>query len=176
MLRFASRSARLLLITLSAIPVTARAQAGSFASGTAVGVTVQAIGSTEGLAEVPAVALHVTSIGASGLGVDVTLGTVPTVLAAGVFLLAPDVSIARLFPVGGGAFMVKVGPSGIIAAAEGGAAGVLGAHVGAVALVRLGNRLGIRAEVVPRFYGFDGEIVQLTTFGIGLTSLPERHR
>ena len=176
MLRFAPRSAHLLLIGLSVLPVAARAQAGSFPSGTAVGVTVQAIGTTEGLAEVPAVALHITSIGTSGLGVDFTLATVPTVLAAGLLLLAPDVGIARLFPVGGGAFMVKVGPSGIIATAEDGTAGVLGAHVGAVALVRLGNRIGIRAEVVPRFYVVESEIVQVTTFGIGLTSLPQRAR
>lgn len=176
MLRFAPRSAHLLLIGLSVLPVAVRAQGGSFASGRAVGVTVQAIATSDGVAEVPAVALHITSIGTSGLGVDVTLATVPTVLAAGVLLLAPDVGIARLVPVGGGAFMVKVGPSALIAAGEGDRVGVLGAHVGAVALVRLGNRIGIRAEVVPRFYAFEGEIGQLTTFGIGLTSLPERRR
>lgn len=173
--RFAFRTAHL-LVALSVIPVAARAQTGSFGSGRAVGVTIQAIGTSEGMAEVPAVALHVTSISRSGLGVDVTLATVPNALAAGLLLLAPDVGIARLFPIGGGALILKSGPSAVIVGAGSGAGGAFGVHVGAAALFRVGNRLGIRAEVVPRFYTFEGGSFQLTTFGIGFTSLPERSR
>lgn len=174
--RFASCTARVFFAALFVIPVAANGQASSFPAGSAVGVTVQAIGTGDGVAEVPAVALHFTSIRPSGIGVDVTIATVPSVLAAGVLLLAPDVGIARIFPVGGGALMLKAGPSGVIANGEGGGAAVLGIHVGAVALLRLGSRVGIRAEVVPRGYSAEGEIFRLTTFGIGLTSLPAPSR
>jgi hypothetical protein len=176
MSRSVSRPAPLLLIALLVAPDPARAQERSFTSATAVGVTVQAIGSSDGWAEVPAVALHITSIRAPGLGVDLTLGTVPSVLAGGVFLVAPDVGIAGVFPVGGGALMLKVGPSGVIVSGEGDVAGVLGFHMGAAAFIRLGKSLGIRAEVVPRFYSFEGGSARLVTIGIGLTSLPERFR
>jgi hypothetical protein len=175
MSRFASRSA-VLVGALSLVPATAHAQGGSLASATAVGVTVQAIGTSDGWAEVPAIGLHLTTVRASGLGIDVTLGTVPSVLASGVLLLAPDVGVAQLFPIAGGALMLKAGPSGIIVSGGDETAGVVGVHVGAVAFLRMGPRIGIRAEIVPRFYSFDGESVHLTTFGIGLTSLPERFR
>jgi hypothetical protein len=176
MWRSASRFAPLLLVALLVAPVAARAQEESFTSATAVGVTVQAIGTSGGWAEVPAVALHITSIRASGLGVDVTLGTLPSALASGVFLLAPDVGMAGIFPIGGGAFMLKGGPSGVVVSTEGAAGGALGFHVGAVAFIRLGDNLGIRAEVVPRIYSFEGGSAHLVTFGIGLTSLPQRFR
>jgi hypothetical protein len=170
MLRSTSRT--LLIAALSAMPSVIHAQTASFGSGTAVGVTVQAIGTSDGWAEVPAVGFHVTSIRPSRLGVDVTVGTVPSVLAAGALLLAPDVGIGYVFPIGGGALMLKGGPSGVLVGGEGGGGGVLGFHAGAIAFVRLARNFGIRAEVVPRFYSVEGEFFRLTTFGIGLTSLP----
>jgi hypothetical protein len=176
MSRSASRFALLILCALLAVPVAARAQDGSRTSATAVGVTVQAIGSSDGWAEVPAVALHITSVRASGLGIDLTLGTVPSALASGVLLLAPDVGIAGVVPVGGGALMIKGGPSGVVVGSEGGAGGVLGFHIGAAAFIRLGKAVGMRVEVVPRFYSVDGGTARLVTLGIGLTSLPERFR
>jgi hypothetical protein len=176
MSRFAAPSVRFLLIALSVVPLAAWAQERSFASGTAVGVTVQAISLRDGWAEVPAVALHVTSIRASRFGVDLTVGTVPSALASGLFLVTPDVGIARLFPIAGGALMLKAGPSAILVGAGHGLGGVVGAHVGATAFVRVGSSFGFRGEVVPRIYAFEGGIVRVTTFGIGLTSLPDRPR
>jgi hypothetical protein len=176
MSRFATCATQILLAVLSFIPVLAGAQTGSFGSGSAVGLTVQAIRTDDGFAEVPAVELHITSIRPSGFAVDLGLATIPSALASGLLLLAPDVGIAHVFPVGGGGLMIKGGPSGVVAAAEGLAGGAWGFHVGAAALLRLGNSFGIRAEVVPRFYAFGNGIVQLTTFGIGFTSLPSRPR
>jgi hypothetical protein len=176
MLRFASRATSLFLVALCINPVTARAQVGAFGSGTAVGVTVQAISTEDGFVEVPAVELHITSIRPSGFALDVGLATLPSALAAGFFLIAPDLGVGRVLPVGGGALILKGGPSAVLVGSGAGGGGAVGIHVGAAALVRLGPRAGLRLEVVPRFYAFGGGGFQLTTFGIGLTSLPDQSR
>jgi hypothetical protein len=176
MSRFASCTVRLLLGALLSAPAAAYAQTRSFGSGSAIGVTLQAIGGQEGILEIPAVGLHITSIRPSGRAFDVTVATLPAALGVGALLLAPDVSLAYVFPVGGGGLMIKGGASGIFAATGDEAGAIGGIHVGAAAFLRLGKRFGIRAEIVPRFYAFEDGPVQLTTFGIGFTSLPAPSR
>ena len=171
MSRFAFRTARVLAAVLPCVPLVARAQAGSFGSGSAVGVTIQAIPELT-----PAVGLHITVIKPSGIGLDFTFSTLPMALVSGLLILAPDVGLARVVPVGGGALMVKAGPSAVMATAGNEGAAAWGAHIGAAAFLRTGPSFGIRAEIVPRFYAYDGRMVQLTTFGIGFTSLPTRRR
>ena len=175
MSRFAFSTARALAAVLVCVPLVVRAQTRSFGSGTAVGVTVQAIGTEEGISEVPAVALHVTAIRRSGLGVDFTVATLPTALASGLVLIAPDLGLARVLPIGGGGLMIKGGPSAVIIGGPYGGV-VWGFHVGAAAFVRLSNGFGIRAEIVPHVYSHDEGSTSLTTFGIGFTSLPARRR
>lgn len=170
-----SRFALCTAAVIVCVPLMARAQPGSF-SGTAVGVTVQAIGTEEGISDMPAVALHVTATGRSRIGIDITVATLPTfVLATGVLLVVPDMGLAGVIPIGGGALMIKGGPSAVILGGPDG--GVLwGAHIGAAAFVRLSNRFGIRAEIVPHLYDYGEGPRQLTTFGLGFTSLPRRSR
>lgn len=171
---FAQRTVHALFIGLSVLPVvTASAQSRSFGQGTAVGVTVQALGSDDGWAEIPAMELHVTSIAASGFALDFGIATLPTALASGVLVFAPTVAPAYVLPVGGGGLMLKAGFTGVVVATSDGGGVVTGLLVGATAFVRLSEGFGLRAEIVPRWYGF-GEGMRLTTFGIGFTSLPKR--
>jgi hypothetical protein len=173
MSRFA-RCKALVLLTLSAIPPDADTQSRPFGPGTAVGATVQWIGTDDEVIEAPAVALHVTSIRRSGLAFDFGLATLPMALADGELILAPDISIAGIIPIWGGGLFLKGGPSFILL--EGGTAGgLVGAHLGAGVFVRTGKGFGIRAEVIPRVYAapmVGGFVV--TTYGIGFTSLPRR--
>src|SRR5687768_16839339 len=80
MSRFARCNA-LVLLTLSAIPADADTQSRPFGSGTAVGATVQWIGTDDEVIEAPAVGLHITSIRRSGLAFDFGLATLPMTLA-----------------------------------------------------------------------------------------------
>jgi hypothetical protein len=176
MSRFALCTARILAGVLVCVPLPAAAQTGSFGSGTAVGVTIQALETDEGILELPAVGLHVTVIGRSAIGVDFTISTIPNYVAAGAVWIAPDLGLARVLPVGGGALMIKGGASAVLIAGPDGGNAVWGGHVGLAAFVRLGNRFGIRAEIVPHLYRLEQHTSQLTTLGIGFTSLPARRR
>lgn len=161
-----------LLAAASVFPGLAQAQASSFGSGKAVGVTVQAVSSFEGFADPLAVGLHVTLIRASGPDFDFDIATLPTFIAGGALFLAPDVGIGHTFPIGGGALMLKAGPSAVLLATGMGSGAWWGLHGGAIAFLRLARNFGIRVEVVPRVYSVDGEQLSGATFGIGLTSLP----
>ena len=163
------RTCLTLLAAASVVPGIAQAQGGSFGSGKAVGVTVQAVKGFEGFADDPlAVGLNFTLIRASGPDFDFGIATTPLVLV----LLAPDVGIGHTFPIGGGALMLKAGPSAILVATGMGGAAWWGLHGGAIAFLRLAPNLGIRLEVTPRWYSGSGEQLSGATFGIGLTSLP----
>ena len=162
-----------LLAATSVVPAIAQAQASSFGSGNAVGVTVQAVEGFEGFADDPlAVGLHFTFFRASGPDFDLGIATTPAILG----LLAPDVGIGHTFPIGGGALMLKAGPSALLLVTAMGSAAWWGLHGGAIAFLRLGRDFGIRLEVTPRWYSGDGEQLSGTTFGIGLTSLPKSDR
>jgi hypothetical protein len=177
MSRFAFCTAVALLFVLACVPHAAAAQAGSFGPGTAVGGTIQAIGTNEGASELLAVGLHVTTVRRSGFAADFGLATSPQLLLLGYVWFAPDAGVARVIPLGGGALMIKGGPSAVINGGPYGSGVVWGAHIGAVAFLRLSNRCGIRAEIVPHFYRDANERTgPLTMFGIGLTSLPARRR
>ena len=176
MSRFALHTARILASVLVSVPLTASAQTGSFGSGTAVGVTIQAIDTDEGILELPAIALHVTAIRRSGTGFDFSLTTIPNYVALGAVWIAPDLGLARVIRVGGGALMIKGGPSAVLIAGPYGGTAVWGGHVGLGAFVRLGNRFGVRAEIVPHLYAREGGTSQLTMLGFGFTSLPARSR
>ena len=176
MSRFALCTARILACALVCAPLPAAAQTGSFGSGTAVGVTIQALETDDGILELPAIGLHVTAIKRSGIGVDLTVSTIPNYVAAGAVWVAPDIGLARVIPVGGGALMIKGGPSAVLIAGPYGGTALWGGHVGLAAFVRLANRFGIRAEIVPHFYAVEERTSQLTTWGIGFTSLPARRR
>jgi hypothetical protein len=162
----------MLLAAASVIPIVTQAQTSSFGSGKAVGVTVQGITSFESIAEVAAVGLHFTSIRASGPDFDFGIATLPTAVVGGALFLAPDVGIGHTFPIGGGAVMLKAGPSAVLLATGMGGGAWWGLHGGAIAFLRLARNFGIRVEVVPRVYAVDGEQLSGATFGIGLTSLP----
>lgn len=158
-----------LLAATSVIQGMAQAQASSFVSGDAVGVTVQAVRGFEGFADEPlAVGLHFTLFRASGPDFDLGIATTPAILG----LLAPDLGIGHTFPIGGGAVMLKAGPSALLVLTAMGSAGWWGFHGGAIAFLRLARDFGIRLEVTPRWYSGDGERLTGATFGIGLTSLP----
>lgn len=162
-----------LLAATSVLPGIAQAQASSFGSGDAVGVTVQAVRGFEGFADDPlAVGLHFTFFRASGPDFDFGIATTPTILV----LLAPDVGIGHTFPIGGGALMFKAGPSAILLVTGMGSAAWWGLHGSAIAFLRLARDFGIRLEVTPRWYSGDGEQLLGATFGIGLTSLPTSGR
>ena len=158
------------------VPAAAQAQASSFGSGKAVGVTVQAVTRFEGFADPLAVGLHFTLITASGPDFDFGIATFPTFLAGGAVFVAPDVGIGHTFPIGGGALMLKAGPSAILLATGMGGGAWWGWHGGAVAFLRLAGNFGMRVEIVPRVYSVDGEQLSGATLGIGLTSLPTPDR
>ena len=159
---------------LLATAADADGQSRRFGPGTAVGATVQWIGTDDTVIEAPAVALHVTSIRRSGLAFDFGLATLPMALADGELILAPDISIGGVIPLWGGGLFLKGGLSTILLE-FGTAGGVMGAHLGAGVFVRTGTGFGIRAEVIPRVYAIPmvGGFV-VTTYGIGFTSLPRR--
>ena len=159
-----------LLAAASVVPGIAQAQASSFGSGKAVGVTVQAVKGFEGFADDPlAVGLHFTLIRASGPDFEFGIATTPTILG----LLAPDVGIGHTFSIAdGGALMLKAGPSALLIATGFGGAAYWGLHGSAIAFLRLARNFGIRLEATPRWYSADGEQLYGATFGIGLTSLP----
>ena len=158
-----------LLAATSVVPGTAQAQASAFASGDAVGVTVQTVRGFEGFADNPlAVGLHFTLFRASGPDFDFGIATTPAILG----LLAPDVGIGHTFPVGSGALMLKAGPSALLLVTAMGSAAWWGLHGSAIAFLRLGRDFGIRLEATPRWYSGAGEELSGATFGIGLTSLP----
>src|SRR5688572_8725135 len=105
------RTCLTLLVATSVVQGIAQAQASSFVSGDAVGVTVQAVRGFEGFADdALAVGLHFTFFTASGPDFDFGIATTPTILG----LLAPDVGIGHTFPIGGGALMLKAGPSAVL--------------------------------------------------------------
>ena len=163
------RTCLTLLVATSVVQGIAQAQASSFVSGDAVGVTVQAVTGFEGFADDPlAVGLHFTFFRASGPDFDFGIATVPAILG----LLAPDVGIGHTFPVGSGVLMLKAGPSAVLLVTGMGSAAWWGLHGGAIAFLRLARDFGIRLEVTPRWYSGDGEQLSGATFGIGLTSLP----
>ena len=159
---------------LSATASDADGQSRRFGSGTAVGATVQWIGTDDEIIEAPAIGLHVTLIRRSGLAFDFGLATLPMALGDGELILAPDIGMGGVVPLWGGGLFLKGGLSAILL--EGGTAGgLVGAHLGAGVFVRTGKGFGIRAEVIPRAYAtpFGGGFV-VTTYGIGFTSLPRR--
>ena len=176
MSRFALCTARVLASVLVFVPLPAAAQTGSFGSGTAVGVTIQVIETDEGILELPAIGLHVTAIRRSGIGFDFSVATIPNYVALGAVWIAPDIGLARVISFGGGALMIKGGPSAVLVAGPYGGTATWGGHFGVGGFVRLGNRFGVRAEVVPHFYAGEGGTGQLTMLGIGFTSLPTRGR
>ena len=161
------------LAAASVVPGIAQAQVSAFGSGDAVGVTVQAVRGFEGFADdALAVGLHFTFFRASGPDFDFGIATTPTILG----LIAPDVGIGHTFPIGGGALMLKAGPSAVVLVTAMGSAAWWGVHGAAIAFLRLGRDSGIRIEVTPRWYSGDGEQLTGATFGIGLTSLPTPSR
>jgi hypothetical protein len=159
-----------LLAAASVVPGIAQAQASSFGSGKAVGFTVQGVTRFEGFADPLAVGLHFTLIRASGPDFDLGIATLP------IGLFAPDVGIGHTFPIGGGAVMLKAGPSAVLLITPMGSGAWWGLHGGAIAFLRLARRFGIRLEVTPRWYSIDGEMLSGATFGLGLTSLPKPAR
>jgi hypothetical protein len=156
-----------LLAAASVVPAIVQAQASSFGSGDAVGLTVQAVTGFEGSADPPAVGLHFTFIRASGPDFDFGISAVRPI-----GLLVPDVAVGHTFPIGGGALMVKAGPSAVLLVTAMGSAAWWGFHGAAIAFLRLAPDFGIRLEVTPRWYSGNGERLSGATFGIGLTSLP----
>jgi hypothetical protein len=174
MARFRTRLT--LLAAAYVVPSLAQAQASPFGSGKAVGVTVQAVTRFESIAEPLAVGLHFTLIRAGGPDFDLGIGTFPTFIALGALFLAPDVGIGHTFPIGGGAVMLKAGPSAILLATGMGGGAWWGLHGGAVAFLRLSGNFGVRVEVVPRVYSVDGGLLSGATLGMGLTSLPTPDR
>lgn len=117
-----------LLAAASVVPGLAQAQASSFGSGKAVGVTVQAVTRFEGFADPLAVGLHFTLIRASGPDFDFEIATLPTFIAGGALFLAPNVGIGHTFPIGGGALMLKAGPSAVLLATGMGSGAWWGLH------------------------------------------------
>jgi hypothetical protein len=166
----------LFLAAAAVVPSVTDAQTSSFGSGKAVGVTVQALTRFEGFADPLAVGLHFTLITASGPDFDFGIATLPTALAGGALLLAPDVGIGHTFGIGTGAVTLKAGATAVLLATGMGAGAWGGVQGGAIAFVRLGRELGIRLEVVPRVYLVDGEQLSGATVGFGLTSLPTPRR
>jgi hypothetical protein len=163
------RTHLMLLAAASVVPGIAQAQASSFGSGTEIGVTVQAVRGFDGLGDPLAVGLHFTLIRASGPDFDFGIATVPAILG----LLAPDVGIGHTFPIGGGALMLKAGPTAVLCIClMGGSGAWWGLHGGAITFLRLARNFGMRLEVTPRWYSVDGEMLSGATFGIGITSLP----
>ena len=141
-------------------------------AGKAVGVSIVGFAVEGEMVHTPAVALHYTRLREKRVALDFSLATVPERLMAGVLALAPDLGAAYAVFAGPATFLAKAGGSAGLAVGRDGGIAMPGLHAGGAALFRVGERVGLRFDVVPRLYWFEGEAVTVVTVGMGLTSLP----
>ncbi|MEP6691618.1 MAG: hypothetical protein ABJD07_10700 [Gemmatimonadaceae bacterium] len=127
------------------------------------------------------VVLHVTRLEPKAVGLDVAVGMWPNGLSGGALVLGVDVGGAYNIGVPGATFLLKAGPSALVAVGMGGGAGAIGAHAGGGAILRVGPAIGIRADLVEHYYygagtgGDGGTGFGALSLSLGLTSLSRNH-
>jgi hypothetical protein len=120
---------------------------------------------------ITAVTFRFSGLRSRAMGSEIGVSLFPDALAAGALYLAPDLGAA--FNLSGSDFTVLAkGGISALAALGGGFGFVPGYHLGGGLIVRLGERSGIRLDVVRHFYLIDNENEGIWSVGLGFTVLP----
>jgi hypothetical protein len=107
------------------------------------------------------------------LGSEIGVSLFPDVLAAGALYLAPDLGAAFNLSGPGFTFLAKGGVSTLVALG-GGFAFVPGYHLGGGLIIQVGDRSGVRVDVIRHFYLVESEAEAIWSVGLGFTVLPRR--
>lgn len=109
-----------------------------------------------------------TTVKQGGVGVDFALGTLPEGIAAGVFVVLPNLDMTAAVPVGPRAWLLpRIGVSALVGTGED--LGALpGFNLGVGLLGRIGEKMGARMDVTHQRYLSGGESLGLTTLTFGI--------
>jgi hypothetical protein len=107
------------------------------------------------------------------LGSEIGISLFPQAVQFGALYLAPDVGPAFNLSVPRATLLMKAGLS-TLTGLGGGFSFVPGYHLGGGMIVQIGNRAGLRVDVIRHTYLIDSESETLWSVGLGFTALSRR--
>lgn len=138
-------------------------------AGMSVGIP-SADGQTE--PELATIGAHWTKVRPGRLGPDISIGTMPRVVAAGLMVVGVRAGVALPLTLAPGLVMLPSGGISLIGVAStGGAGGVAGFNAGAAAVL-YGSRLGVRTGLT--WHRFQGSASGVWLMEIGVVGMPKR--